>query len=314
MSDRNNNKTNELKGFFSTSYPIILSAAAKTAIVFVLSSLYLKDAEFTFYIVSFILIIEVVTLFFQYSNFKKQQKQTAQLQRELENNKISWESQRDKEDFFAMWAHQIKTPIAALKLLLQSDKQDVTACKGEVFKIEHYVEMALGFLRFEEMGNDLELLSYELEPIVKQSIKKFAPMFISKHLSVNLKDLNVKILTDEKWLSFVIEQLLSNAVKYTSSGGITIRTCTENEQLCIITEDTGIGIRSEDLPRLFEKGFTGYNGRMDKKASGLGLYLCKSICDKLGHKISIESQENKDTKVTIRVTAENVSCGDLLKM
>ena len=236
------------------------------------------------------------------------------MQRELENNKISWESQRDKEDFFAMWAHQIKTPIAALKLLLQSDKQDVTACKGEVFKIEHYVEMALGFLRFEEMGNDLELLSYELEPIVKQSIKKFAPMFISKHLSVNLKDLNVKILTDEKWLSFVIEQLLSNAVKYTSSGGITIRTCTENEQLCIIIEDTGIGIRSEDLPRLFEKGFTGYNGRMDKKASGLGLYLCKSICDKLGHKISIESQENKGTKVTIRVTAENVSCGDLLKM
>ena len=293
---------------------MILSAAAKTAIVFVLSSLYLKDAEFTFYIVSFILIIEVVTLFFQYSNFKKQQKQTAQLQRELENNKISWESQRDKEDFFAMWAHQIKTPIAALKLLLQSDKQDVTACKGEVFKIEHYVEMALGFLRFEEMGNDLELLSYELEPIVKQSIKKFAPMFISKHLSVNLKDLNVKILTDEKWLSFVIEQLLSNAVKYTSSGGITIRTCTENEQLCRIIEDTGIGIRSEDLPRLFEKGFTGYNGRMDKKASGLGLYLCKSICDKLGHKISIESQENKGTKVTIRVTAENVSCGDLLKM
>ena len=293
---------------------MILSAAAKTAIVFVLSSLYLKDAEFTFYIVSFILIIEVVTLFFQYSNFKKQQKQTAQLQRELENNKISWESQRDKEDFFAMWAHQIKTPIAALKLLLQSDKQDVTACKGEVFKIEHYVEMALGFLRFEEMGNDLELLSYELEPIVKQSIKKFAPMLISKHLSVNLKDLNVKILTDEKWLSFVIEQLLSNAVKYTSSGGITIRTCTENEQLFIIIEDTGIGIRSEDLPRLFEKGFTGYNGRMDKKASGLGLYLCKSICDKLGHKISIESQENKGTKVTIRVTAENVSCGDLLKM
>ena len=275
---------------------MILSAAAKTAIVFVLSSLYLKDAEFTFYIVSFILIIEVVTLFFQYSNFKKQQKQTAQLQRELENNKISWESQRDKEDFFAMWAHQIKTPIAALKLLLQSDKQDVTACKGEVFKIERYVEMALGFLRFEEMGNDLELLSYELEPIVKQSIKKFAPMFISKHLS------------------FVIEQLLSNAVKYTSSGGITIRTCTENEQLFIIIEDTGIGIRSEDLPRLFEKGFTGYNGRMDKKASGLGLYLCKSICDKLGHKISIESQENKGTKVTIRVTAENVSCGDLLKM
>ncbi len=194
------------------------------------------------------------------------------------------------------------------------DDQDVTACKGEVFKIERYVEMALGFLRFEEMGNDLELLSYELEPIVKQSVKKFAPMFISKHLSINLKDLNVKILTDEKWLSFVIEQLLSNAVKYTSSGGITIRTCTENEQLCIIIEDTGIGIRSEDLPRLFEKGFTGYNGRMDKKASGLGLYLCRSICDKLGHKISIESQENKGTKVTIRVTAENVSCGDLLKM
>lgn len=293
---------------------MILSAAAKTAMVFVLSSLYLKDAEFTFYIVSFILIIEVVTLFFHYSSFKKQQKQTAQLQHELENNKISWESQRDKEDFFAMWAHQIKTPIAALKLLLQSDDQDVTACKGEVFKIERYVEMALGFLRFEEMGNDLELLSYELEPIVKQSVKKFAPMFISKHLSVNLKDLNVKILTDEKWLSFVIEQLLSNAVKYTSSGGITIRTCTENEQLCIIIEDTGIGIRSEDLPRLFEKGFTGYNGRMDKKASGLGLYLCRSICDKLGHKISIESQENKGTKVTIRVTAENVSCGDLLKM
>ena len=218
-------------------------------------------------------------------------------------------------DYFTLWTHQIKTPIAAMHLLLQQEirlqAQEITVqeenkaqeqyymqkqeIESELFKIEQYVEMVLQYLRLNSSVNDFVLQEYELDGIIRQAVRKYAPMFIRRKLSLHYEPLQVKAVTDEKWMTFVLEQILSNAIKYTSSGDISIRM----ENGCLVIEDTGIGILPEDLPRIFDKGYTGYNGRSDKKASGIGLYLVKKILNKLGHKILIESEPGKGTKVKL---------------
>lgn len=202
-------------------------------------------------------------------------------------------------DYYTLWAHQIKTPIAAMRLVLQSEESEQNAeLSMELFKIEQYVEFVLQYLRVESMSSDLLLKKYSLDDIVKQAVRKYARMFIRKKIKLNFKELNCEVLTDEKWLVFVIEQLLSNALKYTKEGTISIYMGSCSEKTLVI-EDTGIGIREEDLTRLAERGFTGYNGRSDKKSTGLGLYLCKQILNRLSHSIAIESKVDKGTKVMI---------------
>ena len=225
-----------------------------------------------------------------------------------------WEELQEKQDFFALWAHQIKTPIAALNLLLQGEKQDAAVCRQELFKIESYVEMALNYLRFEEMSNDLVLERNSLEQLVRQVVKKYAAIFIYNHISIQLEHLNYTVLTDEKWFCFALEQILSNALKYTKQGSVKISAEETENGLQIFVKDTGIGIKREDLPRIFEKGFTGYNGRMDKKASGLGLYLCKGVCEKLGHEIRVVSEEGEGTTVILTLQLEKVQQRDLVNM
>lgn len=220
--------------------------------------------------------------------------------------------QKDTElsDFYTMWVHQIKTPIAALGLLMQTTPENISGMKSELFKIERYVDVILGYLRMENINQDLILKHYSLDTLVKQAVKKYSTLFIQSKLSLNLDMLAFPVLTDEKWTVFVLEQLLSNAIKYTSTGGIRIyadTTLQDNiRRTSLMIEDTGIGIYPEDLPRIFERSFTGYNGRNDKKASGLGLYLCKTILCKLGHEISISSTPQKGTCVTITFT-ENLN-------
>lgn len=209
-------------------------------------------------------------------------------------------------DYYTLWAHQIKTPITAMSLILQSEESTATAqMKQELFKIEQYVEMVMQYLRMGSMNSDLKLAEYSLERIVKQVVKKYAMMFIYNKITLQLEPIEAKVVTDEKWLSFVIEQLLSNALKYTKEGTIKIYMKKDAAKILVI-EDTGIGISQEDLPRVFEQGFTGYNGRMDKKASGLGLYLCKKVMDNLSHKIKIESEEGVGTKVLLNLYAEKI--------
>lgn len=210
---------------------------------------------------------------------------------------------KDLSDFYTMWVHQIKTPIAALRLLLQTSPDHIFAMKNELFKIEQYVDIILGYMRMDDMNQDLMLKHYSLEDMVKQAVKKYSSLFIQSKLSIKMEQLSVDVLTDEKWMVLVIEQLLSNAIKYTTEGGIHIhaQTCREGSLVKskLMIEDTGNGIAAEDLPRIFERAFTGYNGRMDKKSSGLGLYLCKTILDKLGHNIAIRSVPREGTCVTI---------------
>ena len=202
-------------------------------------------------------------------------------------------------DYYTLWVHQIKTPIAAMRLIIQSEEnQQSHELQYQLFKIEQYVEMVMAYLRLGSSSTDFLLKEYDMEDMVKQSVRKYAPMFIRKKISVKLGNLKHKVLTDEKWLCFAIEQILSNAVKYTNEGHISIYS--ENETTLVI-KDTGIGIAPEDLPRICEKGYTGYNGRIDKRASGIGLYLTKQILTKLGHRISFESEIGKGTTVRIEM-------------
>lgn len=202
-------------------------------------------------------------------------------------------------DYYTMWAHQIKTPIAAMRLILQSEeKESKDELLEQLFRTEQYVEMVLQYLRMSSDSSDLLIKRYSLDIIVKQAVKKYAKSFIRQKIKLNYEDLNVGVITDEKWLCFVIEQILSNALKYTHSGSISIYMDNILPETLVI-EDTGIGIQEEDLPRVFEKGFTGYNGRSDKKSTGIGLFLCKKILKKLSHTITIASTLGKGTKVKI---------------
>ena len=212
---------------------------------------------------------------------------------------------QDMIDYYTIWAHQIKTPIASMRLTLQNE--DSTAAiqlSDDLQRIEQYVEMVLAFLRLDSDAKDYVFKEQDLDAIIRESVKKLANQFIRKKLRLCYTPLHTMVLTDEKWLSFVIEQVLSNALKYTACGQITIDMETPST-LCI--RDTGIGIAPEDLPRVFEKSYTGYNGRTDKKASGIGLYLCKRICDNLGHRITIDSTLDSGTVVRIDLAHEQIN-------
>lgn len=234
---------------------------------------------------------------------------------QLENESIH--RQRDLTEYYTMWVHQIKTPIAALKLLLEEEIPERIAGEGkeaeelyrekkrneelqELFSIEQYVGMALQYMRLGSETTDFVLKQIRLDGVIREAVHKYARQFVRKKLALHYEETAVTVLTDEKWIEFVIEQLLSNALKYTPSGSITIKM--EDGKLMI--EDTGIGIRGEDLPRVCEKGYTGYNGHADKRSTGIGLYLCSSILKKLGHSFTISSEEGRGTKVVIGFSNE----------
>ena len=204
-------------------------------------------------------------------------------------------------DYYTKWVHQIKTPIAGLKLIIQNDYPDKKMLV-ELLKIEQYVNMALQYVRLDSIHHDLSFQKVSLDHLVNQEIKKQSLFFFQKNLKVDYQIKDLQILTDEKWSGFVIEQVLSNALKYTKEGSITFYN--EGEKLYI--QDSGIGIKESDLPRVFEKGFTGFQGRNDKKASGLGLYLCKNIFNQLGHLISIESKVNQGTTVCLDFSKKEI--------
>ena len=203
----------------------------------------------------------------------------------------------DMIDYYTLWAHQIKTPIASIRLNQQNEDSEFSRRVAEdLQRIEQYVDMVLAFLRLDSDSTDYVFMEYDLDGIVRSAVKKFSTQFIRRRINLVYEPLGKKVVTDEKWLSFVVEQVLSNALKYTPSGTVGIY-MEEPTTLCI--SDTGIGIAPEDLPRIFEKGYTGYNGRTDKKASGLGLYLCRRICNNLGHTISASSVAGEGTVIRI---------------
>lgn len=225
--------------------------------------------------------------------------------------------QSQMRDYYSMWVHQIKTPISAMKLLLEAEREELgqlicddeqsqyllsdnmDSFEDELFRIEEYVSMALQYQRVSSTENDFVLEKVSVDGVIRDTIKKYAKIMIRRHIGINYSGTGQEVYTDGKWLAFMLEQILSNAIKYTPQGFVTIETAEGKDRFFITIKDTGIGIKAEDLPRVFEKGYTGYNGHADKKATGIGLYLCRQMADKLGHTIRMESEIGKGTKVWI---------------
>ena len=225
--------------------------------------------------------------------------QTLENARENQKNQTEEGCKRytDLMDYYTLWVHQIKTPIAASQLLVQdvTDRNIRSLLEQKIFKIDAYTHLVLQYLRLENFHDDLQLKQVALEQLVKEVVRKYSLFFIQKGLTINLDDLDVKVISDEKWLLVIIEQILSNSLKYTKSGGIEIYF----KDNTLYLKDSGIGIKDSDILRVFERGFSGYNGRLTQQSSGLGLYLSKKIADQLGHDISISSQVGQGTTVSI---------------
>lgn len=207
------------------------------------------------------------------------------------------EKQSDLLDYYTLWVHQIKTPIAASKLLVQDLQEQMlkNQLEQELFKIDSYTNLVLQYLRLESFHDDLVVEKENIEDLVKEVVKKYALFFIQQGLGLNLHDLNHTVITDKKWLLVILEQVLSNSLKYTKQGSIEIFF----QEDTLYMKDTGLGIQNSDLLRVFERGFSGYNGRLTHQSSGLGLYLSKKIADKLGHELHLHSVVGEGTTVMI---------------
>lgn len=303
-----------------------------------------QDVVYAAVLDAILLLITVLVGFFRYSSkvkalsnaLERPVEEQAQLpeatddveilyQRLLENQSIARSEsessaairQSQMRDYYSMWVHQIKTPISAMKLLLEVEREELgqlicddeqsqyllsdnmDSFEDELFRIEEYVSMALQYQRVSSTENDFVLEKVSVDGVIRDTIKKYAKIMIRRHIGINYSGTGQEVYTDGKWLAFMLEQILSNAIKYTPQGFVTIETAEEKDRFFITIKDTGIGIKAEDLPRVFEKGYTGYNGHADKKATGIGLYLCKQMADKLGHTIRMESEIGKGTKVWI---------------
>lgn len=210
---------------------------------------------------------------------------------ELEHSRLK--KQEMLEDF-GIWLHQVKTPVSALDLLIQAQGND-PKMRAELFKVNEYLQLMLNYLRQQLDNSDLVFEQVALDQVIKEVLKKYALFFAQKGLRVEFIDLDAKVTTDKKWLIFILEQLIFNAIKYTNTGTITF--IFDGDHLAI--KDTGIGIKAQDIPRVFEKGFTGYNGRQDQRASGLGLYLSQKVALKLGCKLELTSKIGQGTTVKV---------------
>ena len=218
---------------------------------------------------------------------------------------------REAKDYYTTWVHQIKTPLSVMQMLVKSEDTELSrAVAAELFRTEQYVDMALGYIRLGEEASDLAFRECDLDELIRASVRRYAPQFIARKLSFSYEPNSVKVVTDGKWFTFLLEQLLSNAVKYTYEGGVTVKLTDDAK---VIVSDTGIGIAPEDVPRVFEKGFTGFNGRRVSdtgtdggRATGLGLYLCKKTAHKLNVGLSVESEVGKGTTFTVDMKKEAV--------
>ena len=207
---------------------------------------------------------------------------------------------KEFKDYMTMWAHQVKTPLFSLDLILNDHPVDSHAARAEVFEIEEYIESLLSYIRLESLSTDFVFKKQSLDKLIRSSIKKYSKLFIKKKNKVKFCPTELFITTDEKWFGLILDQILSNSNKYTQNGEISIYMKGKN----LVIEDTGIGIRKEDLPRVFDKSYTGYNGRVYKKSTGIGLNLVKTTAENLSIDVDIESEVGIGSKLILNLARE----------
>ena len=314
-----------LKSYLKKNIKVYILFVVFITIFSIMFYLYNLPLEALIYTGSFCFLASLIASFSDFVNYRESYKKLKFLEKNILNDledlpksldiridyyhkiieKLTQENRQkntDMVDYYSMWVHQIKTPIAAMNFLLDNEEVDLKNLQQELFKIERYVEMVLTYIRLDSTSSDYVITKINLDEVVKDSVKKYATIFINKKIKLNYVSHETMVISDKKWLSFAFEQILGNSVKYSRADGeITIKTY-ENR---LVIEDKGIGIKEEDLPRIFEKGFTGFNGRYEKKSSGLGLYLCKKTLDKLGHHIEISSKVGEGTRIEITFPKED---------
>ena len=293
----------KFKNYISKILPVTVTT------IFILSVFWvvflLMNLEFESYFLAFEIIVFFYLVYLVFMAFlnKKEEKLKNQIQ-ELEEANLNLRNdflakEKELQEYFLIWIHQIKTPITAGKLICDGDieNENVKNIKKELIYIEDYTNMALSYLKMANHNTDMDISLVNLDDIINPLIKKYAILFISKTLKLEYKKLNVKVITDSKWCMVVIEQLLSNAIKYTKNGIVSI-SFNEKENYLEI-KDNGIGIKDSDLPKIFDKGYSGFNGRQNQKSTGIGLFLVKQILDKLGQKVKLESKLGEGTSVKV---------------
>lgn len=293
----------KFKNYISKILPVTVTT------IFILSIFWvvflLMNLEFESYFLAFEIIVFFYMVYLVFMAFlnKKEEKLKNQIQ-ELEEANLNLRNdflakEKELQEYFLIWIHQIKTPITAGKLICDSDieNENIKNIKKELIYIEDYTNMALSYLKMANHNTDMDISLVNLDDIIRPLIKKYAILFISNNIKLEYEKLNVKVITDSKWCMVVIEQLLSNAIKYTKNGTVSI-TFNEKENYLEI-KDNGIGIKDSDLPKIFDKGYSGFNGRQNQKSTGIGLFLVKQILDKLGQKVKLESKLGEGTSVKV---------------
>lgn len=220
-----------------------------------------------------------------------------------ENVKYYKDIQIEYREYIEGWVHEIKTPIASSKLIIENNYNEATKkIDYQLEKIEGYVEQALYYSRSDEVSKDYIIKEVNIDTLVRNVIKRNYRDFIYKKIKIDIKDLDGTVYSDGKWIEFILNQIISNSIKYASNKDpfIKIYSVKNKNSMTLIIEDNGIGILEKDINRVFEKGFTGENGRIFTKSTGMGLYLCRKLCKKLGLEISIESEVNKGTIIKIK--------------
>ena len=210
----------------------------------------------------------------------------------------------DYKEYIELWIHEIKIPIATSKMIIENNKNEITkSIYEELDKIENYTEQALFYARSNTANKDYIIKKTNLEKIVNNVILKNKAEFIHKKIQLDIHDINVEVKTDSKWVIFILNQIINNSIKYKKQNEnlkIEIFTKKQKESICLYIKDNGMGIKKGEITRVFEKGFTGSNGRiLNKKSTGIGLYLCKKLCDKLGMAIELNSEENVGTEIKL---------------
>lgn len=208
----------------------------------------------------------------------------------------------DLEDYIELWCHEIKTPIATSKMIIENNRNEVTdSIDDELNKIDNLVEQVLYYARSKNVEKDYIIQKVNLEDVVKRAVLRNKKDFIQKKISLKMDELDVTVNSDVKWLEFIINQIVINSIKYSKKQNAKIWIYTIKKKDCIklCIEDNGIGIKQSDISKVFDKGFTGENGRKMYKSTGMGLYICKTLCDSLYHKIDVLSQENAKTIVVL---------------
>lgn len=294
-------KMNKLLYFLKKNLNSILFFISINVIYFIVC--YLNNVDIRVFIQGFeiCLIVFFIYLVIKYFDFQKElsnDEKIEELEKQIEsmrNDYISW--QKDIQEYFSMWVHQIKTPITCLEILTEDNKE----MKMQLKSIDNYTNMAINYLKLNLHEKDMDISAVDVDNLLNMLIKKYSLLFINSHISLDFRKNGLKCITDSKWLSVLLEQILSNAIKYSENSQIILDSFKKDNSVVILIEDHGIGIPEEDINRIFDKGYSGFNGRLKQKSSGLGLYLAKSIADKLDIRLKVDSTVGQGSKFYVIV-------------